>query len=114
MASILATAEPSAMPDRYQSGQSSTIVDDDADVRGDCGPSPVRWLAQRPSVQRQSLLKDKIADEVSCLILDVRLPGLSGLDFQARSHQGANQVPIIFITGHARCPHVGQSHGWSC
>jgi FixJ family two-component response regulator len=51
-----------------------------------------------------ALLKSKLADEASCLILDVRLPGLSGLDFQAEVAQEQIKVPIIFITGYADVP----------
>jgi FixJ family two-component response regulator len=44
------------------------------------------------------------ADEVSCLVLDVRLPGLSGLDFQAELAKAQINIPIIFITGHGDIP----------
>jgi FixJ family two-component response regulator len=43
----------------------------------------------------------KLADVATCLIVDVRLPGLSGLDFQAELSKTNIDVPIIFITGHA-------------
>ena len=49
-------------------------------------------------------LKSDLPDGPACLVLDVRLPGQSGLDFQ-RELAGANrQVPIIFITGHGDIP----------
>jgi FixJ family two-component response regulator len=43
-------------------------------------------------------------DVASCLILDVRLPGLSGLDFQAELAKAGISIPIIFITGHGDIP----------
>jgi FixJ family two-component response regulator len=43
----------------------------------------------------------KLADAAICLVVDVRLPGLSGLDFQAELSKANIDVPIIFITGHA-------------
>jgi RNA polymerase sigma factor (sigma-70 family) len=49
-------------------------------------------------------LQRKWIDSVSCLILDVRLPGLSGLDFQAELSQAQIATPIIFITGHGDIP----------
>ena len=49
-------------------------------------------------------LTAKRPDEVSCLILDVRLPGLSGLDFQAELARTQMTIPIIFITGHGDIP----------
>ena len=45
-------------------------------------------------------LGSKIADEVSCLILDVRLRGQNGLDFQDELTKANLKIPIIFITGH--------------
>ena len=46
----------------------------------------------------------KRPDQVSCLILDVRLPGLSGLDFQTELARTQTNIPIIFITGHGDIP----------
>ena len=49
-------------------------------------------------------LAAKRPNEVSCLILDVRLPGLSGLDFQTELARTKTSIPIIFITGHGDIP----------
>jgi len=49
-------------------------------------------------------LKRKTSQGPSCLVLDVRLPGLSGLDFQANLAQARIQLPVIFITGHGDIP----------
>src|SRR5262245_10024809 len=49
-------------------------------------------------------LKSNRPDVPSCLVLDVRLPGLSGLDFQAELTRNNVHVPIIFITGHGDIP----------
>jgi FixJ family two-component response regulator len=49
-------------------------------------------------------LAHKRSEGASCLILDVRLPGLSGLDFQAELAKGQNEIPIIFITAHGDIP----------
>jgi FixJ family two-component response regulator len=43
-------------------------------------------------------------DAPSCLVLDVRLPGLSGLDLQARLAEARDAMPIVFITGHGDIP----------
>ncbi len=50
------------------------------------------------------LLRTKLPDVASCLVLDVRLPGLSGLDFQAELAKAAIHIPIIFMTGHGDIP----------
>ena len=49
-------------------------------------------------------LGGKITDCPSCLVLDVRLPGMSGLDLQAHLAQANIQMPIVFITGHGDIP----------
>lgn len=49
-------------------------------------------------------LGSKLADVPSCLVLDVRLPGLSGLDFQAELAKANIQIPIVFMTGHGDIP----------
>ena len=49
-------------------------------------------------------LKYDRPDVPSCLVLDVRLPGLSGLDFQAELGNASILIPIVFITGHGDIP----------
>ena len=93
------------MPDQAQSGPVIYIVDDDADVR-----EGLQSLLESVGLKSETfsstttVLKSKLSDEVGCLILDVRLPGLSGLDFQAEVTKEQIKVPIIFITGHADVP----------
>jgi FixJ family two-component response regulator len=50
------------------------------------------------------ILQHKPPDVASCLVLDVRLPGLSGLDFQAELAKANIHIPIIFMTGHGDIP----------
>jgi FixJ family two-component response regulator len=52
----------------------------------------------------QEFLNSKRPDVPSCLVLDVRLPGLSGLDFQAELVKQEIRIPIVFITGHGDIP----------
>src|SRR5207245_1079798 len=49
-------------------------------------------------------LRSKRPDGPSCLVLDVRLPGINGLDFQRELADAGVQIPIIFITGHGDIP----------
>jgi FixJ family two-component response regulator len=49
-------------------------------------------------------LTRKLSNAPSCLVLDVRLPGLSGLDFQAELTKAGIKIPIVFITGHGDIP----------
>jgi FixJ family two-component response regulator len=93
------------MPDQSQSSPIIYIVDDDADVReGLQSLLQSVGLKSRAFSSTTALLKDKLADQANCLILDVRLPGMSGLDFQAEVAKEQINVPIIFISGHADVP----------
>ena len=49
-------------------------------------------------------LKWKLPDSPSCLVLDVRLPGVSGLDFQSELNKRSVQIPIVFMTAHGDIP----------
>ena len=81
------------------------VVDDDASVR-EALSSLVRSIGLRVETfaSAQEFFAAKRPDAVCCLILDVRLPGLSGLDFQAELTKAKIQIPIIFITGHGDIP----------
>jgi FixJ family two-component response regulator len=50
------------------------------------------------------LLRTKLPNVASCLVLDVRLPGLSGLDFQSELAKAKIHIPIVFISGHGDIP----------
>jgi FixJ family two-component response regulator len=52
----------------------------------------------------QDFLQRKLPDAPSCLILDVRLPGMSGLELQSKLTEAGIQIPIIFITSHGDIP----------
>jgi FixJ family two-component response regulator len=81
------------------------VVDDDASVR-EALSSLVRSIGLRVETfaSAQEFFAAKRPDAVCCLILDVRLPGLSGLDFQAELTKAKIRIPIIFITGHGDIP----------
>jgi RNA polymerase sigma factor (sigma-70 family) len=81
------------------------VVDDDSSVR-----SSLRFLLSTVGLQVEgcdsadSFLHKKLPDAPSCLVLDVRLPGLSGLDFQRELAARSIRIPIIFLTGHGDIP----------
>ncbi len=81
------------------------VVDDDPSVR-----SSLKFLLSTVGLQVESFdsadafLHKKAADAPSCLVLDVRLPGLSGLDFQRELAARNARIPIIFLTGHGDIP----------
>jgi len=52
----------------------------------------------------KDFLHHKLPDGPSCLVLDVRLPGMSGLDLQSKLNEAGIEIPIIFITGHGDIP----------
>ena len=81
------------------------IVDDDASLRGALS-SLIRSVGLRVEAfaSAPEFFAAKRPDAACCLILDVRLPGVSGLDFQEELTKAKIQIPIIFITGHGDIP----------
>ncbi len=81
------------------------VVDDDADLRESLG-----WLFESAGLRfksystAQEFLTDYNPEEPGCLLLDVRMPGLSGLDLQEELRRRGVPPPIIIMTGHARVP----------
>jgi len=57
----------------------------------------------------QDFLRHKVPDGPSCLVLDVRLPGMSGLEVQQKLTEAGVRIPIIFITGHGDIPMTVQA-----
>jgi FixJ family two-component response regulator len=81
------------------------IIDDDAAVRASiqdllesCGLRSVSFGTA------EEFLRSELNGEPRCLVLDVSLPGISGLDFQRRLAEAGFQIPIIFVTGHGDIP----------
>jgi FixJ family two-component response regulator len=86
------------------------IVDDDAAVREalhelilSAGLQPVCFASTR------ELLDAEVLDRPGCLILDVRMPGASGLDLQHQLAASGNPKPIVFLTGHGDIPMTVQA-----
>jgi RNA polymerase sigma factor (sigma-70 family) len=81
------------------------VVDDDPSVR-----SSLKFLLSSVGLQVESFdsaetfLQRKPPDAPSCLVLDVRLRGLSGLDFQRELAARNIRIPIVFVTGHGDIP----------
>ncbi len=81
------------------------VVDDDDLVRSAIqGMLKSVGLRSETFGTAQEFLRSKRPDGPSCLILDVRLPGISGLDFQRELANAGIRIPIIFITGHGDIP----------
>ena len=81
------------------------VVDDDAAIRETLS-SLFRSVDLRVMVfgSAHEFLHSNIPDAVSCLVLDIRLPGVSGLDFQDELARADIRIPIIFMTGHGDVP----------
>jgi FixJ family two-component response regulator len=100
-----AAMEPAASPVQSDDNPIVLVIDDDPDVR-----EGLKALFESVNLQSRTykstpeFLRSKLPDQVSCLILDVRLPGLSGLDFQAELAKVNVNIPIIFITGFGDIP----------
>jgi FixJ family two-component response regulator len=92
------TAAPQAQPVVF-------IIDDDEALRGGLARL-LRSVGLRSETFASTLefTRSKLPDAASCLLLDVRLPGMSGLDFQAELAKSGIRIPIIFMTGHGDIP----------
>jgi len=81
------------------------IIDDDSRMR-----AAMQRLLKTVGLHSESFatpedfLQHKPPDGPSCLVLDVRLPGMSGLDLQSKLNEAGIEIPIIFITGHGDIP----------
>jgi len=81
------------------------VIDDDALVRASIqGLLKSVGLRSETFETPQEFLRGKRPDGPSCLVLDVRLPGVNGLDFQRQLADAGLRIPIIFITGHGDIP----------
>jgi FixJ family two-component response regulator len=86
------------------------VVDDDEPMRRSL-ENLIRSVGLRVEAfaTAQEFLRGKRPDVPGCLVLDVRLPGLSGLDLQKRMAEANSEIPIIFITGHGDIPMTVQA-----
>ena len=97
---------PKSTPTKIDTGGPTVlVVEDDESVR-----RALSNLFQSVGLEVQlfgsasDLLKSKLPATASCLVLDVRLPGLSGLDFQTELAKANIHIPIIFMSGHGDIP----------
>ena len=81
------------------------VIDDDELVRAAIqGMLKSVGLRSQTFATPQEFLRSKRADGPSCLVLDVRLPGVNGLDFQRDLADAGIRIPVIFITGYGDIP----------
>ncbi|MGH7788010.1 MAG: response regulator transcription factor [Candidatus Binatia bacterium] len=86
-------------------GPTVYVVDDDPAMR-----SSLRWLIESVGLtvctcaSAQEFLRTYQPTDPGCLVLDVRMPGMSGLDLQAELHSRKIRIPILIITGYAEVP----------
>lgn len=81
------------------------VIDDDAAIR-DALQSLISSMKLHVELfgSAAEFLQRERSDVPSCLVLDVRLPGISGLDFQRKLTEANHSIPVIFITGHGDIP----------
>jgi FixJ family two-component response regulator len=81
------------------------VIDDDAAIR-DALQSLISSMKLHVELfgSAAEFLQRERPDVPSCLVLDVRLPGISGLDFQRKLTEANHSIPVIFITGHGDIP----------
>jgi FixJ family two-component response regulator len=103
--SATADRPPTSKPAGSQDSSLVFIVDDDLRLR-DALSSLLRSVGHRVVVfsSASDLLESKLPDIVSCIVLDIRMPGLSGLDLQSRLADAGVHIPLIFMTGYGDVP----------
>ena len=86
------------------------VIDDDQSVR-DGLQGLIRSVGLQVSMfgSTQEFLESERPDVRGCLVLDIRLPGMGGLDFQRELAKSKNNLPIVFITGHGDIPMTVQA-----
>jgi FixJ family two-component response regulator len=91
-------SEPASLP-------TVSVIDDDEDMRDALG-NLFRSVGYEVKLfgSVAEFLQDASSDAPGCLVLDVRLPGMSGLDFQTKLASADTQIPIVFMTGHGDIP----------
>jgi FixJ family two-component response regulator len=81
------------------------VIDDDVEVRMSIqGLLRTAGLHSEPFETAEEFLRNKVPDGPSCLVLDVSLPGVDGLELQRKLADAGVRIPIIFITGHGDIP----------
>ena len=97
--------KPAAKEAEQPAGATVFVVDDDASVR-EALSSLIRSAGLRVEVfcSASEFLRRKAPGGPACLVLDMRLPGSSGMDLQRELAAANNPIPIIFITGHGDIP----------
>lgn len=81
------------------------LIDDDQAIRDAVGLLlRAHGLAVETFASAVDFLESDVVERSGCLLLDVRMPGMSGLDLQKQLHARNQQIPIIFITGHGDVP----------
>ena len=100
------TGRPTSPGDRTSAERPIVFVIDDDESMRKALTNLFQSVGLRVEVfgSAPELLQSKLPDVASCLVLDVRLPGLSGLDFQTELAMANIHVPIIFMTGHGDIP----------
>ncbi len=105
------TATPRKPGDGKEHEESVVLVIDDDESMREALKGLLRSVGLRVEAfgSAADLMRSALPDLPSCLVLDVRLPELSGLDFQAELLAAGIHVPIIFITGHGDIPMTVQA-----
>ena len=93
------------MQEPQESDALIAIVDDDPSVRRGLQRliRSAGWKAET-FASAQEFLARPLANAPSCLVLDLQLPGLSGLDLQQRMAELGLDIPVVFLTGHGNIP----------
>jgi FixJ family two-component response regulator len=89
----------------FRSAPTVFVIDDDVEVRDSIqGLLRAAGLLSRSFATAEEFLANEVPDGPSCLVLDVSLPGVDGLELQRKLADAGTRIPIVFITGHGDIP----------
>jgi FixJ family two-component response regulator len=94
-----------AMPSQIIENAVVHVVDDDASLRGALeGLFETVGLATRTYGAAREFLSTKLADMPGCIVIDIRLPDMNGMEFQAQLTRTGVQLPVVMMTGYGDIP----------
>jgi FixJ family two-component response regulator len=93
------------MPSQSEDRAVVHVVDDDASMRSALeGLFESVGIATKTYAAAREFLVDRLADEPGCVVIDIRLPDMNGLDFQARLSEMGVRLPVVMMTGYGDIP----------
>src|SRR3954463_7396736 len=93
-----------AMPSQTNERAIVHVVDDDASMRARWKACSIRWGWRFKRMRRRGIFATSISDRPGCIVIDIRLPDMNGLDVQVQLTKMGVRLPVVMMTGHGDIP----------